>query len=48
MDAEEAVAAFQKAVEETPKDEWAKCFSQWFHRMQRCIDVNGHYFEKIK
>lgn len=48
MDAEEAVATFQKAVEEIPKDEWAKCFSQWFYRMQRCIDVNGHYFEKIK
>lgn len=47
MDAEEAVAAFQKAVEETPKDEWAKCFSQWFHRMQRCIDVHGDYFEKM-
>lgn len=47
MNTEEAVGAFQKAVEETPKDDWAKCFSQWFHRMQRCIDVNGHYFEKI-
>ncbi|XP_052753346.1 histone-lysine N-methyltransferase SETMAR-like [Galleria mellonella] len=48
MDAEEAVATFRKAAEEIPKDEWAKCFSQWFYRMQRCIDVNGHYFEKIK
>lgn len=47
-DAKEAVAAFQKAIEETPKDEWAKCFSRWFYRMQRCIDVNGDYFEKIK
>lgn len=47
MDAEEAVAAFQNAVEETPKAEWARCFSQWFHRMQRCIDVNGRYFEKL-
>lgn len=47
MNAEEAVAAYRDAIEETPKDEWAKCFSQWFHRMQRCIDVNGQYFEKI-
>lgn len=44
MDAEKSVATYQKAVEEIPKDEWAKCFSQWFYRMQRCIDVNGHYF----
>ncbi|XP_073953007.1 histone-lysine N-methyltransferase SETMAR-like [Choristoneura fumiferana] len=28
MNTEEAVGAFQKAVEETPKDEWAKCFSE--------------------
>ncbi|KAI8421508.1 hypothetical protein MSG28_009551 [Choristoneura fumiferana] len=39
MNTEEAVGAFQKAVEETPKDEWAKCFSQWFHQMQRYIDA---------
>ncbi|GBP41244.1 hypothetical protein EVAR_30682_1 [Eumeta japonica] len=31
MDAKEAVAAYDKAVEATPKCEWAKCFSQsWF------------------
>ncbi|CAH2103209.1 unnamed protein product [Euphydryas editha] len=47
MDAEEAVAAFLKAVEETPKNEWAKCFSQGFHQMQRSTDVNEHYFEKV-
>ena len=46
MDVKVAVTAYEKAVEETPKDEWAKCFSQWFHRMRRCIDVNGQYFEK--
>ncbi|GBP69180.1 hypothetical protein EVAR_98252_1 [Eumeta japonica] len=30
-DAEEAGAAYKKAVEATPKCEWAKCFSHWFH-----------------
>ncbi|GBP92826.1 hypothetical protein EVAR_63282_1 [Eumeta japonica] len=34
-DAEDAVAACETAVEATPKYEPSKCFSQWFHRMQR-------------
>ncbi|GBP88742.1 Histone-lysine N-methyltransferase SETMAR [Eumeta japonica] len=45
-DTEKAVAAYEKAVEATSKCEWAKSFFQWLHRMQRCIDLNGHYFEK--
>lgn len=46
MDAEKAVAAFQKAVEDTPKGDRVKCFSQQFYRMQRYIDLKGDYFEK--
>ena len=26
--------------------EWQKCFDNWFKRMQKCIDLNGEYFEK--
>ena len=23
-----------------------KCFDNWFKRMQKCLDLNGEYFEK--
>jgi hypothetical protein len=35
-----------KAVEETPKAEWAKC-AFLTSSMQRCIDVNGRYYKKL-
>ncbi|GBP93197.1 hypothetical protein EVAR_24940_1 [Eumeta japonica] len=44
--ADEAVAAYDKAVEATPKCEWTKCFSRWFNRMQRVVDLNVDYFER--
>ncbi|GBP76308.1 hypothetical protein EVAR_59252_1 [Eumeta japonica] len=47
-DAEEAVAARGKTVEATSEFEfeWAKCFSQCFHRMQRGFELKGCYFKK--
>ena len=26
--------------------EWQKCFENWFKRMQKCIALQGEYFEK--
>lgn len=46
MNAEEAVAAFQTAIEEVPKEDWAECFLQWFDHMNKCIGCGGEYFEK--
>ena len=43
---EEAVDAFRMYVLEIPQSEWQKCFDNWFKRMQKCIDLNGEYFEK--
>lgn len=43
---EEAVEAFKSLVSEVPRSEWKKCFEDWFHRMQKCIDFKGEYFEK--
>lgn len=43
---EDAVDAFKQHVLEIPQSEWKKCFKNWFHRMQKCIDHSGEYFEK--
>ena len=43
---EEVVDAFRMHVFEIIQSEWQKCFDNWFKRMQKCIDLNGEYFEK--
>ena len=43
---EEAVDMFKSHVLEVPQSEWKKCFDNWFKRMQKCIDLDGEYFEK--
>ena len=45
---EEAVDAFRMHVLEIPYSEWQKYFDNWFKSMQKCIDLNGEYFEKQK
>ena len=42
----EAVDAFRMPVLEISQSEWQKCFHNWFKRMQKCLDLNGEYFEK--
>ena len=43
---EEAFDAFRIHVLEIPPSDWQKCFDNWFKCMQKCIDLNGEYFEK--
>lgn len=43
---EEAVEAFKTSVLSIPTLAWNNCFNDWFHRMQKCIDLKGEYFEK--
>ena len=43
---EEAVDAFRMPVLEIRQSEWQKCFDNWFKRMQKCMELNGEYFEK--
>ena len=43
---EGTVHAFRIHVLEIPQSEWQKCFGNWFKRMQKCIALNGEYFEK--
>ena len=42
-----AVKAFLEHIEAIPQLEWASMFQKWFHRMQKCIDTAGEYFEKM-
>ena len=42
-----AVHAVLEHIEATPQLEWASMFQRWFHRMQKCIDTAGEYFEKM-
>lgn len=44
---EEALAAFERAVEEVSAEDWKKCFKNWFRRMKLCIDSDGEFFEKM-
>ncbi|KAI6658240.1 hypothetical protein LOD99_15509 [Oopsacas minuta] len=30
-----------------PKEEWKKCFDNWFTRLKKCIGCQGEYFEKM-
>ena len=39
------VDAFRMHDLEIPQSEWQKYFDNWFKRMQKCIDLNGQYFE---
>jgi len=41
------VKAFLEHSEAIPQLEWASMFQKWFHRMQKCIDTAGEYFEKM-
>ena len=43
---EEAVDAFRIHVLEIPQSEWKKCFNNWFKHIEKCLDLNGEYFEK--
>jgi len=42
---EAALEAFRKLISEITALQWNKCFEYWFVRMQKCIDLNGAYFE---
>ena len=43
---EEANDAFRMHALEIPQSELQKSFDNWFKRMQKCIELNGEYFEK--
>jgi hypothetical protein len=42
---DEVVKHYENLVSEVSPEEWHHCFKDWFHRMQKCIDVKGGYLE---
>ena len=44
---EAAVQAFIRGLEDIPSSAWSDCFAKWFQRMERCIQCDGDYFEKL-
>ena len=39
--------ALDHAIGCLTKKDFQNCFDDWFSRMQKCIDVDGEYFEEI-
>jgi len=45
---ENLARAVQAVAEAIPKADYEKSFQSWQNRLQRCIDVNGEYFEGME
>lgn len=43
----EAVEGFKSLVLDLSPLDWKNCMKDWFARMEKCINVNGEYFEKM-
>ncbi|CAF3177204.1 unnamed protein product [Rotaria sp. Silwood2] len=46
-DDNEMLTALQRVIDSLTKEDFKNCFEDWFIRMHKCIDTEGHYFEKI-
>ena len=46
LTSKEVVDAFRMHVLEIPQSEFQKFFDNWFKCMEKCIELNGEYFEK--
>ena len=46
-DDNEILTALEQAIDGLTKEDFKNCFEDWFIRMHKCIDAEGHYFEKI-
>lgn len=40
-------SAIFQCLQHIPKEDFATCFTQWKHRLQKCVDVDGEYVERI-
>ena len=43
---EEVYDTFLDELKSLAKDDWKRCFENWFERMDKCIELDGDYFEK--
>ena len=44
---EDAVRVYEDEIAALSQTDWSSCFSSWFHRMKRCVESHGEYFEKM-
>ena len=47
QDINELHAAVQEQMDGLQKEDFYQCYEQWFERMNKCISVQGQYFEQI-
>jgi hypothetical protein len=45
---DEVVKHYENLVSEVSPEEWHHCLKDWFHRMQKCIDVKGDIWKYNK
>ena len=47
QDINERHDAVQEQIDGLEKEDFYQCYEKWFERMNKCISVQGHYFEQI-
>jgi histone-lysine N-methyltransferase SETMAR len=47
QDINELHDAVQEQIDCLQKEDFNQCYEKWFERMNKCISVQGHYFEQI-
>jgi hypothetical protein len=43
-----AVAAYRELLDDLIKDEFHKCFENWFVRMGKCLECSGDFLKNYK
>ena len=46
-DDNEMVTALEQAIDSLTKEDFKNCLEDWLIRMNKCINAEGQYFEKI-
>ena len=46
-DENDMLTALEQAIDSLTKGDFKTCLEYWFILMQKCIDAEGQYFEKI-
>ena len=46
-DDNEMLTALKQAIDSLTKEDFKNCLEDWFIRIDKCIDAEGPYFEKI-
>jgi len=47
QDIDQLVDGVQEQIDHLEKEDFNQCYEKWFERMNKCIGVQGHYFEQM-